>query len=71
MTEKKQSAEIIPLKPAKLGPCPLCGQPGEVAFRPFCSKRCADQDLGHWLSETYRVASEEEADLEEGEEGQE
>jgi hypothetical protein len=26
-----------------------------VANRPFCSPRCADVDLGRWLSEQYRV----------------
>ncbi len=25
-------------------------------MRPFCSKRCADIDLGKWLGEGYRVA---------------
>ncbi len=24
-------------------------------YRPFCSKRCADIDLGRWLGERYRV----------------
>lgn len=22
---------------------------------PFCSERCRMQDLGHWLSESYRI----------------
>ncbi|MFO8126380.1 DNA gyrase inhibitor YacG, partial [Yoonia sp.] len=26
--------------------CPICEKPTEKAFRPFCSKRCADIDLG-------------------------
>jgi endogenous inhibitor of DNA gyrase (YacG/DUF329 family) len=49
--------------------CPICGKP--VAknaeepkaegrkYRPFCSKRCADIDLGRWLKEGYRVPAEE------------
>ncbi|PZR37220.1 DNA gyrase inhibitor YacG [Caulobacter segnis] len=36
--------------------CPICGKPVEKAFRPFCSKRCADVDLQRWLSGRYVVA---------------
>jgi endogenous inhibitor of DNA gyrase (YacG/DUF329 family) len=32
-------------------------------FRPFCSRRCADADLGRWLNGAYRIATDEEADL--------
>ncbi len=39
--------------PAK--PCPICGKPAQPAFRPFCSRRCADVDLGRWFNETYRT----------------
>ena len=38
--------------------CPLCRKPATVHYRPFCSKRCADIDLGRWLSEDYRVSAE-------------
>ena len=41
------------------GACPLCGKPRDAAFKPFCSKRCADIDLGRWLKESYRVPTEE------------
>jgi uncharacterized protein len=41
-------------KPAA-GKCPICGKPAEAKFRPFCSARCADVDLGRWFGETYRV----------------
>ena len=42
--------------------CPICGEKGNEKFRPFCSKRCADRDLGLWFSESYTVpvADEEE-----------
>jgi uncharacterized protein len=30
-----------------------------AAYRPFCSKRCADIDLGRWLKENYRIPTEE------------
>ncbi len=36
-------------------PCPICARPGEHAFRPFCSKRCADIDLNRWLNGVYRI----------------
>lgn len=32
--------------------CPICGRPAEARYRPFCSRRCADVDLGHWLKAT-------------------
>ena len=35
--------------------CPICGRPQETDFRPFCSKRCADVDLGRWFNESYVV----------------
>ncbi|MEM6635422.1 MAG: DNA gyrase inhibitor YacG [Pseudomonadota bacterium] len=40
--------------------CPICAKPAEKAYRPFCSRRCANVDLGHWLGETYRMPVEEE-----------
>ena len=35
--------------------CPLCRKPVDAAFKPFCSKRCADIDLDRWLSGVYAV----------------
>ena len=46
-------------------PCPICRKPSEAAYRPFCSKRCADIDLHRWLSGSYAVpAVERELDAE-------
>ena len=42
-------------RPANPGPCPVCGKPSVVAFRPFCSKRCADVDLQRWLTGRYAI----------------
>lgn len=42
--------------------CPICGKPREEAFRPFCSKRCADIDLNRWLSGVYAVPVVEDED---------
>jgi uncharacterized protein len=44
------------------GRCPICRQPAVERYRPFCSKRCADIDLGRWLGERYRVPAEEAPD---------
>ena len=35
--------------------CPVCGRPPVAATRPFCSVRCADVDLGRWLTGQYRL----------------
>lgn len=35
--------------------CPLCGKPAAEGFEPFCSKRCADVDLGRWLKGGYAI----------------
>ncbi|MGQ3674532.1 DNA gyrase inhibitor YacG [Xanthobacter sp. TB0139] len=43
-------------------PCPICGKPGVHAYRPFCSKRCADVDLNRWLSGSYAIPVTEEED---------
>nr|WP_201739343.1 DNA gyrase inhibitor YacG [Tepidimonas charontis] len=39
--------------------CPQCGAPARYApdnpWRPFCSQRCRQIDLGAWAAECYRV----------------
>lgn len=45
-------------------PCPICEKPTETAFRPFCSKRCADVDLGRWFSGSYAIPSDDPDDTE-------
>jgi len=44
--------------------CPICMGETQVRFRPFCSKRCADLDLGRWLDGSYAVPSEDPDDVE-------
>ena len=39
--------------------CAVCGKPQNEAFRPFCSKRCADIDLGRWLKGNYVIPGRE------------
>jgi endogenous inhibitor of DNA gyrase (YacG/DUF329 family) len=46
--------------------CPICGKDAEAKYRPFCSRRCADVDLGRWLTGSYAIpaeATEDEATL--------
>lgn len=45
--------------------CPICQSDTAKAFRPFCSKRCADLDLARWLGGRYAIPSEDPADMEE------
>jgi endogenous inhibitor of DNA gyrase (YacG/DUF329 family) len=44
------------------GKCPVCGRPSVEAFRPFCSRRCADVDLARWLSGAYVIPDKAEAE---------
>jgi endogenous inhibitor of DNA gyrase (YacG/DUF329 family) len=54
-----ETENVVPLKGRK---CPVCARPAVTRYRPFCSRRCADLDLGRWLKEDYRIATEEEMD---------
>ena len=44
--------------------CPICEKQTDPKFRPFCSKRCADVDLGKWLDGDYAVPSRDLEDIE-------
>ena len=62
-SEKGQTAEIV-----KLRKCPICGKLADNGkYRPFCSKRCADIDLGNWFSEGYVIEGRAPIDEEESE----
>ena len=45
--------------------CPICGKATEERFKPFCSKRCADVDLHHWLSGSYAIPATEDEEEDE------
>jgi len=56
-TEEPTGAEVVPLyRPRK---CAICGKPTVRPFHPFCSRRCADIDLNHWLSGSYTIPAVE------------
>jgi hypothetical protein len=44
-------------------PCPMCSKMSVERYHPFCSKRCADIDLGKWLGGRYAVPVEEPPDF--------
>ena len=52
--------------PVKLVVCPTCGGQSVYAasnpFRPFCSERCKNIDLGAWASEDFRLPEETPTD---------
>lgn len=44
--------------------CPICKSKTtweENPWRPFCSERCKLIDLGKWVSDEYKIESEESA----------
>lgn len=58
------------LKPRviKVHKCPICGKlTDSLEYRPFCSKRCSDIDLGNWFNESYVIEGKNQPDIEEGE----
>jgi endogenous inhibitor of DNA gyrase (YacG/DUF329 family) len=44
------------------GRCPICRAPTVFAYRPFCSRRCADVDLARWLGGAYAIPDAADAD---------
>ena len=52
--------ETRPATPRPARPCPVCGRVPEPRFRPFCSARCRQVDLGRWLSGDYAIPSRPE-----------
>jgi endogenous inhibitor of DNA gyrase (YacG/DUF329 family) len=48
--------------PEVRGKCPVCGRPTEQAYRPFCSRRCADVDLSRWLRGAYAIPDATESE---------
>jgi len=47
--------------------CPTCGKPvpwvPENRYRPFCSERCKQIDLGAWAAEQYTIPVVDDDDL--------
>lgn len=58
--EKDEGGKVV-----MLGRCPSCSKRAVRDFRPFCSKRCADLDLGRWLTGSYAIPAIETDDPDE------
>ena len=56
MPEDNDSSGILNAK------CPICKKPVTALYRPFCSRRCADVDLHHWLKGNYAIPAEDNAE---------
>lgn len=41
--------------PTKTAKCPVCKQPANADFRPFCSDGCKNRDLLQWLNDGYAI----------------
>jgi len=54
----KPDEKVVPFRPARA--CPICGKPAARGAYPFCSTRCADIDLGNWLSGNYAIPASED-----------
>ena len=54
---------------ARIVTCPSCGGDSVYSvtnvYRPFCSERCKQMDLGAWASESFRVEVQEDDGAEE------
>ena len=58
MADKPLHLKIVE-KHSKKVMCPSCQQLAEAPHTPFCSRRCAQLDLGKWLTGDYAVPSHE------------
>lgn len=47
--------------------CPICKRhPAEAAYRPFCSRRCADVDLAKWFTGGYAIPVRDDEPTDDG-----
>ncbi|SFG45579.1 DNA gyrase inhibitor YacG [Methylobacterium gossipiicola] len=52
----------LPWPPEPKEACPICGKAAKPEVRPFCSTRCADIDLGRWLTDRYAIPTADDED---------
>ena len=67
MTEKHPPSSSSPASSAVIATqtCPICAKATMKDYRPFCSKHCADVDLGRWFQQRYAVATQDSPQREE------
>jgi endogenous inhibitor of DNA gyrase (YacG/DUF329 family) len=60
--EAKVVGVEVALAEEKIVRCPACSGDSVYAahnrYRPFCSERCKNHDLGAWASESFRMPTE-------------
>ena len=61
MTDKTPHLKIVKGH-SKKAACPLCQQLAAAPYAPFCSQRCAQLDLGKWLTGDYSIPAHEAMD---------
>jgi uncharacterized protein len=57
--EEHKSQPARPGGARPIRPCPVCGRAADPGWRPFCSARCRQVDLGRWLAGDYVVPGED------------
>ncbi|MEM1370999.1 MAG: DNA gyrase inhibitor YacG [Pseudomonadota bacterium] len=65
MDEPNSNAAATEASPTG-APCPICQVPAIRKFRPFCSARCAEIDLGRWMTGRYAIPVNDSDDDEDG-----
>lgn len=62
MTQSANTRNASSDAPPRIVTCPTCGGDSIYSpansYRPFCSQRCKQIDLGAWASENFRMAAE-------------
>lgn len=66
MSNDDSDSRVVPMPRKGSGPrkCPICQKPAVHRFRPFCSQRCADIDLGRWVKGIYAIPTNEAPEAE-------
>ncbi len=56
---ERVGGKVVPLAAKPRRPCPICQRPAVKQYRPFCSARCAEVDLGRWFTGKYNIPTDE------------
>ena len=51
-----------PVKKIRPAKCSICDEHVTEKYRPFCSKRCSEVDLGRWLTGRYAISGSDDAE---------
>ncbi len=56
---ERDGGKVVPLAAKPRRPCLICQRPAVKQYRPFCSARCAEVDLGRWFTGKYGIPTDE------------